>query len=211
MRRGQCDKHARLDTHAVSWHLFEVTHLPLSLIRGEIKSFIVLFSWPLFVAPHLGVAHRNTDGGGVEVEVVVGGSDQQMHARTSSVCSHVCLLDVGKFASGTRCTSGLKCNIYLYGQHSRSRALMSLRVRTWTLSSATRALSTGWLQLGLTGLVQGHLCGANEKGEGASLTTVLDKSRRVPGTEGGPGQRLACLAEQNAFFFFYSESNNAVL
>lgn len=48
-----------------------MTHLPLSLIRGEIKSFIVLFSWPLFVAPHLGAAHRNTDGGGGGGEVVV--------------------------------------------------------------------------------------------------------------------------------------------
>lgn len=45
--------------------------------------------------------------------------------------------------------------------------------------------------------------GGKEEGAAASLTTVLDKSRRVPGTEGGPsGQRLACLAEHNAFSFF---------
>lgn len=191
-----------------------MTHLPLSLIRGEIKSFIVLFSWPLFVAPHLGAAHWNTDGGGGEVVVVVvagvGGSDQQMHARTSSVCSHLCLLDVGKFTSGTRRTSGLKCNIYLYAEGSRSQALMPSHVCTWKPSRATRVLSTGWLQPGLTGLVQGHSVvltkkGGKEEGAVASLTAVLDKSRRVPGTEGGPsGQRLAYLAhlEHNAFFFF---------
>lgn len=190
-----------------------MTHLPLSLIRGEIKSFIVLFSWPLFVAPHLGAPHWNTDGGGggevVVVAAGVGGSDQQMHASTSSVCSHLCLLDVGEFTSGTRRASALTCSIYLYGEGSGSRALLSSHVRTWKPSSATRVSSTAWLQLGLTGLVQGHLCGANEEGrEGggggaASLTAVLDKFRRVPGTEGGPsGQRLACLAEQNAFFFF---------
>lgn len=47
--------YAHLSIRAISWHLFHATHLPLrtSMIRGEIKLFIILFLRPLPVAAHL--------------------------------------------------------------------------------------------------------------------------------------------------------------
>lgn len=47
--------YAHLRIHTISWHLFHGIHLPLgtSMIRGEIKLFIILFLRPLLVAPHL--------------------------------------------------------------------------------------------------------------------------------------------------------------
>lgn len=64
--------YAHLSIHAISWHLFHVIHLPLctSMIRGEIKLFIILFLCPFLVALHLKL-HTGI------LMVVTGNDDQQ--------------------------------------------------------------------------------------------------------------------------------------
>lgn len=67
-------RYAHLSIRTISWHLFHVIHLPLctSMIRSEIKLFIILFLRPLPVAPHLKL-HTG-------ILMVVSGNDDQ-HKR----------------------------------------------------------------------------------------------------------------------------------
>lgn len=81
--------YAHLSIRAISRHLFHVTHLPLraSMIRGEIKLFIILFLRPLMVAPHLeqraGILMVAT--GNDHQHKSLNFAAEQMHDRTSSV------------------------------------------------------------------------------------------------------------------------------
>lgn len=62
---------AHLSVPTTSWHLFHVIHLPLctSMIRSEIKLFIILLLRLLQVAPHL---KRHTG-----ILMAVSGNDDQ--------------------------------------------------------------------------------------------------------------------------------------
>lgn len=88
-------KNSRLDTRAASWPLFEVTHLPLSLIRGEIKSFIVpffFFSFSFFLSGRYLLRLPEQQRGGILMVAAAG--NQWMHARASS---RPASLDTGGF------------------------------------------------------------------------------------------------------------------
>lgn len=104
--------HAHLGMRAISWHLFHGIHLPLrtSMIRGEIKLFIILFLRPSLVAPHL----KQHSG----ILMALSGNDDQhksldfaaesMHGRRSSVWNkslHETLCKHVNFTHETTCTA----------------------------------------------------------------------------------------------------------